>query len=189
MLRDLLLETNWYALLVAALLFVAGAACVFAVVVQLPGAWLFLALALVVELTDGLYLPAAEQPTFALSVWIAGLALASLGELLEFLASAIGLRKGGGTRRGLVGALLGGLLGIFLSPLFAFVPLFGPFLAVLLGTFLGALLGELSHARSTMEASLRPAFWAALGRLFGTTGKVALALVIWLVFTASAFWI
>ena len=40
-----------------------------------------------------------------------------------------------------------------------------------------------------MNAALRPALWAALGRLLGTTGKVALALVIWLAFSVSAFWI
>ena len=179
---------TWIALTVAALLFLLGGACVLAVVVQLPGAWVFLVLALVVELADGLYLPAGEHTTFAPAVWIAGVALASLGELLEFLAAALGLKKGGGSRRGLIGALVGGLLGVFLAPLFVFVPLFGVLLAVLLGTFLGALAGELSHARHSMQTAFGPALWAAVGRLLGTTGKVALATVIWLVFSASAFW-
>lgn len=159
-----------------------------AVLVQLPGTWLFLVLALIVELCDGLYLPPGDRTTFALSVWITGLGLASLGELLEFVAGAIGLKKGGGSRRGLVGALLGAVLGLFLTPLFAFVPLFGPFLGVLLGTFVGALLGELSQERSSLGTALRPALWAVLGRLLGTTGKFALAIVIWVVFTTSAFW-
>jgi hypothetical protein len=39
-----------------------------------------------------------------------------------------------------------------------------------------------------MKTALRPALWATLGRLLGTTGKVALTVVIWLVFTVSAFW-
>jgi len=179
---------TWVALLVAAVLFLLGGACVLAVVVQLPGTWLFLGLALVVELSDALYLPPGQRTTFALPVWGTGLGLATLGELLEFAAGAIGLQRGGGSKRGLVGALLGGLLGIFLTPLFAFVPLLGAFLAVLLGTFLGALLGELSHERASLQTSLRPALWAALGRLLGTTGKFALAVVIWLIFTVSAFW-
>ena len=159
-----------------------------AVVVQLPGTWFFLALALVVELADGLYLPPGQRTTFALPVWVAGLSLATLGELLEFAAGAIGLERGGGSRRGLVGALVGGVLGVFLTPLFALVPLLGAFLAVLLGTFLGALLGELSHERASVQSSLRPALWAVLGRLVGTTGKFALAVVIWLIFTVSSFW-
>ena len=179
----------WISYLVAALLFLIGGACVLAVVVQLPGTWLFLALALVVELADRFYLPVGEQTTFARQVWIAGLGLAALGEVLEFVAAAIGLEKGGGSRRGLIGALLGALLGVFLTPLFAFVPFLGVFLGVLLGTFLGAFLGELSHERRTVNAALRPALWAMLGRLLGTTGKVALAIAIWLVFTVSAFWV
>lgn len=179
---------SWIALVVAVLLFLLGGACVFAVVVQLPGAWIFLACALVVELADGLYLPPEARTTFALPVWITGVALAVLGELLEFAASAAGLKKGGGSRRGLVGALIGALLGIFLAPLFAFVPFFGVFLGVLLGTFVGALAGELSHERSSVDTALRPALWAALGRLLGTTGKVSLAAAIWIVFTVSAFW-
>ena len=158
-------------------------------VAAITGAGSGIGRALAVELADGLYLPHGERTTFSSPVWITGVGLAVLGELLEFVAGAIGLRKGGGSRRGLVGALLGALLGVFLTPLFAFVPLLGVFLGVLLGTFVGALLGELSYERSSMKAALRPALWAALGRLLGTTGKVALGLVIWLVFTTSAFWL
>jgi uncharacterized protein YqgC (DUF456 family) len=179
---------SWIPPLVAVLLLLLGGACVLAVVVQLPGAWIFLALALAVELADGLYLPPGERTTFALPVWITGLGLAALGEVLEFLAAAVGLRRGGGSRRGLVGALLGAIAGVFLTPLFAFVPVLGLLLGVLLGTFVGALLGELSHERRSVRVALRPALWAALGRLLGTTGKVALTIALWLVFTVSAFW-
>jgi uncharacterized protein YqgC (DUF456 family) len=147
---------SWVALLVAVMLFLLGGACVLAVMVQLPGIWIFLALALVVELCDGLYLPPGERATFARSVWITGVSLALLGELLEFVAGAVGLKKGGGSRRGLVGALVGAVLGLFLTPLFAFIPFFGVLLAILLGTFVGALLGELSHAQSSVRTALRP---------------------------------
>ena len=179
---------SWIALAVAVLLFLLGGLCVLSVVVQLPGAWAFLALALVVELADGLYLPEGATTTFAWPVWVTGLVLAGLGDLLELLAAALGVKKGGGSRRGLIGAIVGGILGVFLTPFFAWVPFLGVLLAVLLGTFLGALLGELSHARHTMGTALVPALWAALGRLLGTTGKVALATAVWLLFAASAFW-
>jgi uncharacterized protein YqgC (DUF456 family) len=180
-------RVNWIALLVATLLFLLGGACVLGIALQLPGTWIFLALALAVELLDGLYLPPGERVTFARSVWLTGIALAVLGELLEFFSGVLGVKKGGGSRRGLVGAFVGAFLGVFLTPLFVFVPFLGVFLGVLLGTFAGALIGELSHERSTLETSFRPALWAALGRLLGTTGKMALATVIWLVFTVSAF--
>jgi len=179
---------TWIAYGVAALLFVLGAACVLAVVMQLPGGWIFLGFALVVELCDGLYLPEGHRTTFPSAVWITGIGLAALGEVLEFVSGALGVKKGGGSRRGLVGAILGAVLGIFLTPLFVFIPILGLFLGVLLGTFVGALLGELSHERNTLKTSLRPALWATLGRLLGTTGKVALTVVIWLVFTVTAFW-
>jgi len=179
---------TWIAYVVAALLFLLGAACVVAVVAQLPGSWIFLGLALVVELCDGLYLPPGQRTTFPTAVWIAGIGIAAFGEVLEFVSGALGLKKGGGSKRGLVGAILGAVFGIFLTPLFVFIPILGLFLGVLLGTFIGAWLGELSHERATMKTALRPALWATLGRLLGTTGKVALTAVIWLVFTVSAFW-
>lgn len=182
------MSLTWIAYLVAALVFLLGAACVLAVVMQLPGGWIFLGLALVIELCDGLYLPPGQRTTFPVAVWIAGIGLALLGEVLEFVSGALGVKKGGGSRRGLVGAILGAILGIFLTPLFVFIPVLGLFMGVLVGTFVGALLGELSHERATMKTALRPALWATLGRLLGTTGKVALTCVIWLVFTVSAFW-
>jgi hypothetical protein len=179
----------WIALLVALLFTLLGALCVLGVVVQLPGTWVLLGLALLVEATDGLYLPEGERRTFDLVVLLVALALAGLGELVEFLSGALGVAKGGGTRRGLWGALIGGLAGLVaFTPLFAFVPFFGAFLGVLLGTFAGALLGELTHERATLRSAWRPALWSALGRLAGTTGKFALALVIWMLLTVSAFW-
>ena len=178
---------TWIVWLVALLFFTAGALCVFAVVIQLPGAWILLALAVLIELIDGIYLPPEDDVTFGVPVLLTCLGLALVGELLEFLAAAIGLQKGGGTRRGLWGSILGGIAGVFLlTPLFVFVPFFGAFLGVLLGTFLGALIGELSHQRRDQSA-LRPALWAAAGRLAGTTGKVALATAMWGILTVSAF--
>lgn len=179
---------GWIPYLVATLLFLAGGACVLGVVVQLPGTWILLALALAVELVDGLYLPVGAPATFDTAVLLACLGLALLGEGLEFLAGILGLRKGGGTNRGLWGSLVGAFLGLFLlTPLFAFVPFFGALLGVLLGTFLGALVGEYTHQRRTLGAALRPALWAALGRLLGTGGKVAVAAVVWAALTVSAF--
>jgi len=178
----------WVSPVVAVVLFCFGGLCVFGVVLQLPGTWVLLAAALVIELADGLYLPAEGRTTFGPTVLAACFALALLAEGLEFLAGIIGLKKGGGSRRGLWGSIIGALAGLFLfTPFFAFVPFFGALLGVLLGAFLGALIGEFSHERRTLRAALKPALWAALGRLLGTTGKCALAIVIWLTLTVSAF--
>jgi uncharacterized protein YqgC (DUF456 family) len=165
-----------------------GGLCVLAVVVQLPGTWVLLGAAALIELVDGAYLPGEETTTFGTRVLVIALALAVLGEVLEFLAGVIGLRRGGGTSRGMWGAIIGGLVGLFVAtPLFAFVPFFGSFLGVLLGTFVGAFLGELTHPRDQARAALKPALWAAIGRILGTTGKVAIAVVMWLVLAVAAF--
>jgi uncharacterized protein YqgC (DUF456 family) len=184
--------------LVAGLFTLAGALCVLGVVAQLPGTWVLLGLALAIEGLDGAWRAAGDGTTFDARLLVACLVLALLGELLEFAAGAIGLRRGGGSRRGLWGSLLGGLVGLFLfTPLFAVLPLLGTFLGVLLGTFLGALVGEVSHQRRIQpggpaggqaRAALRPALWAALGRILGTTGKVAIAVGMWLTLAVSAFW-
>lgn len=189
---------SWISLLVAVLFLLAGGLCVLGVVAQLPGTWVLLALAAGIEWSDRLWRPADDPATFDTRILVGCLVLALLGELLEFVAGAVGLRRGGGSPRGMWGSLLGGFAGIFLfTPLFAFVPLLGTFLGVLLGTFGGALLGELSHQRRLLpdgpasghaRAALRPALWAALGRILGTTGKVAVAVAMWLALAVSAFW-
>lgn len=178
----------WVSSAVAVVLFLFGGLCVLGVVVQLPGIWVLLGAALVVELADGLYLPVGERTTFGPVLLSVCLALGLLAEGLEFLAGVVGLKKGGGSRRGLWGSILGAIAGLFLfTPLFFFVPLFGALLGTLLGAFVGALVGEFSHERGTLRASLKPALWAALGRLVGTTGKVAVAAVIWVTITVGAF--
>lgn len=184
---------NWIPLLVGVLVFLLGGLSVLAVLAQLPGTWALLALALGIELCDGLWLPASATTTFGPRVLWACLGVALLGELLEWVASLLGLRFGGGTRRGFWGALLGGFAGLFVcAPLFAFVPFLGPLFGALLGTFLGAWFGELSHPKhrergAPAGAALRPALWATVGRVLGTTGKVACAIGIWLALTASVF--
>jgi hypothetical protein len=181
-------HVEWISPVVAVLLFLFGGLCVLGVVVQLPGIWVLLAAALVVELADGLYLPVGERTTFGPVLLSVCLALGLVAEGLELLASVVGLKKGGGSRRGLWGSILGAFAGVFLfTPLFFFVPFFGALLGALLGAFVGAMLGEFSHQRRTLRAAVKPALWAALGRLAGTTGKVGVAAVIWLTLTFGAF--
>lgn len=176
----------WISWIVAALVSLLGALSVLLVVVQLPGTWVLLVAALLVELGDGLWTAGATD-TFGWRTLSVALALALAGELVEFVAGAVGVQRGGGTRRGVWGSILGGLAGLFvLAPLFVFVPFFGPFLGVLLGTFVGAFVGEYTGVRQDGSGALRPALWATLGRIAGTLGKVAIATAIWLVLSFSA---
>jgi len=107
----------------------------------------------------------------------------------DFIAGAVGAKKGGSSTRGMVGALVGGIVGIFIfTPLFFFVPIFGAFFGAVLGTFVGAVVGELSAGKSTIQGTMKPAIGATIGRVIGTTSKVGIAIAMWLVLTVSAFW-
>ena len=99
--------------------------------------------------------------------------LTILSHFLDFLASAIGVKKFGGSRWGVTGALLGGVIGIFT----------GGLLGLILGSFLGAILLELVHGQ-TMEASLKIGLGSLVGFLGGTIGKVVIALLM-----IGIFWV
>lgn len=174
---------------VAVLFFLLGGVCVVLVVVQLPGTWVMLLVAGAIEFLDRLYLPQGDRQTFGWWVLIAALVLAVIGEIVEFIAGVGGAKRGGATSRGMWGALIGGVAGIFVfTPLFFFVPLFGTFLGAVLGTFVGAVIGELTVEQATVRGTMRPAVWATIGRVLGTTTKVGIAMAMWLVLTVSAFW-
>jgi uncharacterized protein YqgC (DUF456 family) len=138
----------------------------------LPGNWLIVAIA-------ALYAWLAPPDSRAALDWpavgvVAG--LAAIGEILEFAASAAGVKKVGGSRRGafyaLVGSLAGAIVGMFVGiP----IPIVGSIIAAVvfagLGALVGAMIGEMQAGKS-MDASLtvgKAAFW---GRLYGTVAKV-----------------
>lgn len=89
------------------------------------------------------------------------LALVSYG--IDFLASALGAKKFGASRRAVAGAALGALAGLF----------FG-LVGILLGPFVGAVLGEFSR-KSSVRAAAHAGVGATLGLLFGALLKIALA--------------
>ena len=177
---------QWLHYIVLVLFALVGAGCVLSVVVSLPGTWMLLALAVLIELLDGLYL-AGDQVTFGWPVLAVCLALGLVGELLEFVAGALGAKAGGGTKRGMAGAILGGFVGgvafTFLLP----IPLVGTLVGALVGTFVGAVVGEIS-AEEAMPVlrSIRPATGATFGRVLGSVAKVGVAMVIWLVLIVAA---
>jgi uncharacterized protein YqgC (DUF456 family) len=91
--------------------------------------------------------------------------MAALTYVVEFAASALGVKKYGGSRRAMVGAALGGIAGMFLG-----IP------GILLGPFVGAVLGELSLQRTLNEAS-RSGFGTVVGLALGIAGKFSLGIV------------
>ena len=180
---------EWLIYIVAFAFFLSGIACLFLVVVGLPGGWILLGLAGVVEYTDDLYLPAENTQTFDWWVLIACGVLLIIGEVIEFIAGVAGAKKGGASRRGMIGSIIGGILGAFIfTPIFFFVPLFGTLLGAILGTFVGAIVGEMSGQDTSMKGSMKPALGATIGRVIGTVSKVGITITIWLTLTVSAFW-
>ena len=90
--------------------------------------------------------------------------MAALTYVVEFAASVLGVKKFGGSKRAMAGAVLGGIAGLFLG-----VP------GILLGPFVGAVIGELSLQRSLNEAS-RAGFGTVVGLAIGVAGKLAIGI-------------
>ncbi len=175
-----------------------GALCVAAVPLGLPGVWLLLAGAVLLEIFDGALLgvPAGGAEPVSFGWWLLGgaAALAALGEGLEVLAGVLGARAGGGSRRGSIGAFVGGFTGMIAGTVLLPVPILGSLVGALLGTFGGALIGELSGAEQPPDGSapayrqaIKPALAATLGRVLGTAGKTGVAGLIWLMLSLTLF--
>jgi hypothetical protein len=186
---------EWLLYIVAALFLLAGAGCLALILVSLPGTWIMLLLAGLIEYLDRLYLPVEPtggQVTFGWWVLGACIALAAVGETVELLAGAAGAKGGGASRRGMVGALIGGVLGaIVLTPVFFFIPVLGTLVGAVVGTFIGAVVGEMSAEREkarTLRGSLIPATGATIGRVIGTLSKLGIGIAVWLVLSVAAFW-
>lgn len=128
-----------------------------------------------------------DQGVFSGWTLIAITALALTGELVEFLAGMLGAKGAGASWRASVAAVFGAILGA----------LFGTFTipVLFLGTVLGASVGAglavwaIEVARGERaEHSLRRGVGAGVGQFVGTTSKMMLGLVIWLVIAVAAFW-
>ena len=91
--------------------------------------------------------------------------------LLDYIIPAIGTKRYGGSRYGMMGTTLGLIIGL-LSPL--------PF-GILIGPFIGALIGELLYQNNTQHA-LRAAYGSLVGFLASTFIKFMVSLCYIIVF-------
>jgi hypothetical protein len=179
---------EWIFYTVAVLFTVLGAGCVILVALGLPGIWIMLGMSLVLEFADRLYLPVGQSQTFSWKILVACFVLALLGELLEFFAGALGAKKAGSSKRGMIGAVLGGLIGAILGTGIP-IPFFGTLVGAILGTFGGALLGEMTRKDlKSPQQSLKPALGATIGKVLATLAKIPIALTIWITLAIAVFW-
>ena len=158
-----------------ALLLVALLAGWVATIFSLPGTWL-------IVVATGLYawLGPAEGRLAMSGLTVATLVvLALVGEAIELVASALGVKRLGGSRRGAVLAMVGSLLGATVGAGLGLpIPVVGSIAGVLLGAaggaLVGAMIGEWWKGRD-FDASFRIGQGAFLGRLIGSVAKIAIA--------------
>ena len=168
--------------ILAALLFaVLGLGCLVVGLLGLPGNWLLLALAVGLALL--------QAGSLGWGILLGGLAFAIAGEVLETWASVAGLTAGGGSRRGMWGAIIGGFIGGILLTGLLPIPIVGTLVGAAAGAFLGALVSELTGPDGRPAgASIKAATGAACGRVLGSFGKTILGVMIWTMLTVQVFW-
>ncbi|MDP6932019.1 MAG: DUF456 domain-containing protein, partial [Myxococcota bacterium] len=87
---------------------------------------------------------------------------------LGYAVSAMGAKKFGASKFGIVGAAVGAIAGLFIP-----IPLVGP----LLGAFSGALVGEAWLNKRPREEAARAGMGAALGAVLGLMSEFGMGLV------------
>lgn len=125
----------------------------------LPGpltSWLGL---LVLHFTDGIEL----STTFLIVTFL----VAVVVYILDYIIPAIGTKRFGGSKSGMIGTTLGLIVGL-LSPI--------PF-GIIIGPFIGALIGELIHRNDFNKA-----FKAALGSFLGFIASTFLKFIVAVIF-------
>ncbi|MGB5819044.1 MAG: DUF456 domain-containing protein [Saonia sp.] len=102
--------------------------------------------------------------------WILGITLAAAIVVfaLDYIIPALGTKKFGGSRAGMVGTVIGLLVAIF----FPVLGIFG----IIVWPFVGALVGELSN-KADKKTALKAAFGSFIGFLTGTFLKFVLTMV------------
>ena len=106
------------------------------------------------------------------------LAIAILVFALDYIIPAMGTKKFGGTRAGVIGTTIGLLVALI-------VPIFGPF-GIIIWPFIGALAGELLN-KADKKTATKAAFGSFLGFLTGTFLKFMVAIVYLGLFISKAW--
>ena len=162
----------WTLVAVALVLIELAALCM--VALGLPGTWVQVAVAGAIAWT----MDAGGRSFLAI------VALAVAGELVELASARWGAQRFGGSRRAAWGALAGGFAGLFVG---VPVPIVGPLVTSFVGTFAGAIVGEM-WGRGLVAPELRIGLGAVIGRAVGVGVKLGIAMAIALLTLAGLFW-
>lgn len=107
-----------------------------------------------------------EKP-FSLNFMLISGAIVVVVTLLDYVVPALGTKKWGGSRYGMLGALIGIVMGLFVFPPFGF----------LIFPLLGAMIGEILNGADTNKA-FKSAFGTLIGLVFGTVMKLSVTVYI-----------
>jgi len=150
----------------------------------LPGTILIVVDALIYSAATGWRIPWWALATL--------LGLSVIAEISDNLVSALGVKRYGGTTKGMVWALFGGIVGalalgaVLGPPLGLIGAVVAPILGGIIGGFGGAYWYERRQGRSQEEAR-RAGFGAMLGRVMGTVLKAVIAGIMVVVALTQAF--
>lgn len=161
-----------------------NAVCVAANLFLLPGNWIMVGTLCVFLLFAG--------TTTGPDAWtlIIVIALAGLGELIEFLTGSVVAARQGASRRALLLSLCGSFVLSIVGTVLITIPLVGTLIGALtgaaVGAFAGAWIGE-SWKGSRPEDRLAVSRAAMTGRVLGLFGKLAVGAAIF-VFQLISLW-
>lgn len=112
--------------------------------------------------------------------WVLGttLAIALVVFALDYIIPAMGTKKFGGTKAGMIGTTLGLLVALLF-------PILGP-LGIIIWPFIGALVGELLN-KADKKTATKAAFGSFLGFLTGTFLKFMVTIIYLGLFIATAW--
>lgn len=151
----------------------------FGIMFGLPGAWLMVLFAALLEWWQ------PGQFMFSWTALFVALGFAVLGEVLEFVLGAAGSYQAGGSTRAaalaIAGSFVGGIVGTALP-----IPIIGTLIGACLGAFLGSVAGDLWVGRPLFQ-SLEVGRSAAAGRFWGTVAKLAVGAAVVIILACAAF--
>lgn len=104
------------------------------------------------------------------SFFITLIIIAAAVEFAEYLIIALGAKRYGASRWGVVGAILGGIIGGLSG--FTFSPIFGAIIGGFLGVIVGTILLELIIKGRDLNAAYHAMLGALIGKVGGLTIKV-----------------
>lgn len=145
---------------------------------MLPGNWFMVA-------TAGLACWLAEGMVSVYTV-VAVALLAGLGELVEFFAGAGGAKRSGAGKSGTLLAIAGAVTGAIIGTVIIPIPVIGTLLGAAVGAGLATLSAEYTSGKE-FGHSVTTGLGAGKGQLLGTTTKLALGGIMWLITTIALF--